>query len=240
MFLTLLLVIKNKSLDATSVTTVASALMSVYNNYYRYKVNIERASANALEIYNKLIITRTQVVGSVTNLKDKNGNTLSAKKSVPIPNSVSQTGLIDDYTSYSAWYSRWHKSSPQRKLANMWRDQGYPSDKGVATIGGYYCVAVRPKFGSCGEVIVITLEGGKSFSAIICDEKGDDAGSEWGHKKSGGKISLIEWERVKTENGKVITGTSFTNVDKNGFSEWFGKKVTNITNYGKYADVRWS
>ena len=91
-----------------------------------------------------------------------------------------------------------------------------------------------------GEVIVITLEGGKSFSAIICDEKGDDAGSEWGHKKSGGKISLIEWQRVKTKNGKVVTGTSFTDVDKNGFGDWYGKKVINITNYGKYADVRWT
>ncbi len=235
----LFLLIKNQALDSTNVTNVVNEVMSVYNNYYRYKVRIEEAKTYALEIYNKLIITRTQVVGGVSNLKDQNGNPLSAKYSVPIPNSVSQTGIIDDYTSYSAWYSRWHKSSPQRKLANMWRDQGYPSDKGVATIGGYYCVAVRPKFGSCGEVIVITLEGGKSFSAIICDEKGDDAGSEWGHKKSGGKISLIEWQRVKTKNGKVVTGTSFTDVDKNGFGDWYGKKVTNITNYGKYADVKW-
>ena len=122
----------------------------------------------------------------------------------------------------------------------MWADQGFPCDKGIATIGGYYCVAVRPKFGACGDVLVVTLEGGKSFSAIICDEKGEDAGSEWGHVKGGGKISLIEWERVKTKNGKVVTeNVKGSDVDSRGFGDWYGKKVLSIANYGKYADVRW-
>ena len=237
---TLLVLIKTQPLDITSIATVVIRFQSIYGNHFKAEKYIEESKANALEIYNKLIITQTQIVGGVSNLKDQNGNALSAKYSVPIPNSVSQTGIIDDYTSYSAWYTRWHKSSPQRKLAEMWKNQGYPCDKGVATIGGYYCVAVRPKFGKCGEVIVITLEGNKSFSAIICDEKGEDAGSEWGHKKGNGRISLIEWERVKTRNGKVVTGTSFTDVDKNGFGDWYGKKVINITNYGKYADVKWT
>ena len=80
----------------------------------------------------------------------------------------------------------------------------------------------------------------KSFSAIICDEKGEDAGSEWGHVKGGGKISLIEWERVKTKNGKVVTeNVKGSDVDSRGFGDWYGKKVLSITNYGKYADVRW-
>lgn len=236
----MLTLIMNQPVSVEGVNTVVTRVMPVYNSNYTSSEYISAATNSALAIYNKLLITYTQTVGNVTNLRDQSGNLLTAQKSVPIPSSVSQTGIIDDYTSYSAWYSRWNRSSPQKKLANMWATQGYPSDKGVATIGSYYCVAVRPKFGKCGEVIVITLEGGKSFSAIICDEKGEDAGSEWGHKKSGGKISLIEWERVKTKDGKVITGTSYTDVDKNGFGDWYGKRVINITNYGKYADVRWS
>lgn len=236
----LLTLIISQPATTEGVNNVITKVMPVYNKYFTSVEYLKAAASAALSVFDKLIITYTQRVGNTTNLKDQNGHLLSAKKSVPIPSSVSQTGIIDDYTSYSAWYSRWHRSSPQKKLANMWATQGYPCDKGVATIGSYYCVAVRPKFGSCGDVIVITLEGGKSFSAIICDEKGEDAGSEWGHKKSGGKISLIEWERVKTQNGKVVTGTSFTDVDKNGFGDWYGKKVINITNYGKYADVRWS
>jgi len=103
-------------------------------------------------------------------------------------------------------------------------------------IGGYYCVAVREhKFGVCGDVLVVTLEDDISFPAIICDEKGDDAGSEWGHVKEGGKISIIEWERVKTNNGVVeVEWSGYTDVDPVYFGEWGGKKVVSITNYGSY------
>lgn len=232
--------LKLQTLDAETAEKVAEAFVALYTNDLK-DVYTTNAKLNAAEIYEQLIITQNTIIGSISNLVDKNGNPLSSKNSITIPASVPQTGIIDDYTSYSAWFYRWAKSSPQRKLANLWQEQGYPCDKGVAKIGGYYCVAVRPKFGRCGEVIVITLEGGEQFSAIICDEKGEDAGSEWGHVKGGGKISLIEWERVKTDNGKVVVGNiGFTNVDSCGFGTWRGKKVMNITNYGKYVDVRWT
>lgn len=239
-FLGLVATLKLFSLDATNAEKSAELFAKTYNSYFNVNSFIDKAKNLAKAIYNQLIITQAQIVGNLSNLRDKDGNLLSAKKSIAIPSSVSQTGIIDDYTSYSAWYNRWAKSSPQRKLADIWNNQGKSCNKGVATVGGYYCVAVRPKFGNCGEVIVITLEGGIQFPAIICDEKGEDAGSEWGHVKSG-KISIIEWERVKTENGKVITGNiGFTNVDKCGFSDWLKKRVISITNYGKYADVRWT
>jgi hypothetical protein len=99
-------------------------------------------------------------------------------------------------------------------------------------------VAVRPKFGSCGDVLVVTLEGGDSFAAIICDEKGEDAGSEWGHDKGYG-ISIIEWERIVTFEGKVQTEGGASLVDGHDFDDWLRKKVLTITNYGKYSDVRW-
>lgn len=236
----LLALIKLQSLNKASVETTVTKFMVTYNKHFILTDYINEAKNYALNIYDNLIITQVPIIGNTTTLRDQKGNLLSSKKSISIPSSVLQTGIIDDYTSYSAWFSRWNGKSPQKKLANMWRDQGYPNGKGIAMIGGYYCVAVRPKFGSCGDVIVVTLDGNKSFPAIICDEKGSDAGSEWGHKKSGGKISVIEWQRVKTKNGKVVTGTSFTDVDKIGFSDWYGKKVINITNYGKYADVKWS
>lgn len=238
-FKTLVAIIKSKPLDEDSVKQVVKLFMASYNPRYTSQKYVDNAEKYALDGYSKLIITQTSIVGSAANMRDKAGNQLTSQYSVTIPSSVPQTGIIDDYTSYSAWYSRWHGSSPQKKLAVMWGEQGYPSGKGIAMIGGYYCVAVRPKFGRCGEVIVVTLDGGISFPAIICDEKGEDAGSEWGHVKGSGNISLIEWERVKTENGKVKTGTSFTDVDSRGFSDWYGKKVVNITNYGKYVSVGW-
>ena len=226
--------LKTQTLDADGAYRVATEFMTVYNKHCNSGNYVMLAQNNAKDVFSKLIITKTTIIGSSTKLRNKAGTLLSAKKCIEIPSSVPQTGIIDDYTSYSAFYTRWAKGTTQRTLANTWKAQGYPCSKGIATIGGYYCVAVRPKFGNCGDVIVVTLSGNVSFPAIICDVKGEDAGSPWGHVKGGGKISVIEWERVKTKNGKVVTGTGFTDVDKRGFSDWYGKKVLNITNYGKY------
>ena len=236
--------IKHQPLNESAVAHVVESVIKTYNPVLVKTVTslANDARDHASELYSKLVITQDTVVGGSdnTSLRDINGGDLPCQYSVPIPGDVLQTGIIDDYTSYSHWYSKWNKSSPQRKLAVLWGEQGFPCDKGIATIGGYYCCAVRPKFGRCGEVIVVTLEDGTTFNGIICDEKGEDAGSEWGHKKSGGKISLIEWERVKTIDGKVITsGTTSAGVDTKGFNDWYGKKVLSIANYGKYVSVGW-
>lgn len=233
-------VLKYSDLGETQTETCAQLFMASYNkdfDIYGYK---ERSKKEALDIYTKLNITQSVIIGNIANLRNINGTTLSAQSSVSIPGTVPQTGIIDDYTSYSAYYSRtdgrtvWGRGTVQRTLANIWGDQGFPCDKGIATIGGYYCVAVATKFGKCGDVIVVTLEDSATFPAIICDEKGEDATSEWGHVEYG-KVKVIEWERVKTNNGKVQVGTGYSDVDKpHGLGDWYGKKVTSITNYGSY------
>lgn len=227
--------IKSATLNIVGVDQATTLVMRQYNDYYSMDSYITQAKDNAEEIYNKLVITNTATVGNIDNLRDEGGNLLSAQYSVSIPSDVPQTGIIDDYTSYSYWYTRWASGTMQRTLADTWAYQGFPCDKGVALIGGYYCVAVRPKFGKCGDIIVVTLEDGTAFPAIICDEKGEDAGSEWGHIKEGGRISVIEWERIVTYNGSVQTeGAGATLVDSLGFDDWLYKDVINITNYGQY------
>lgn len=231
----LLAVTKNSDLDVSSAKQCAHTFLISYNSYFNTIKNITAVKEYADEIFSAIIITKKYITGNIANLKDADGNTLSAQYSVSIPSSVPQTGIVDDYTSYSHFYHRWARGTTQRKLANLWYDYGCTCDKGVATIGGYYCVAVRPKFGKCGDVIVITLEDNTIIPAIICDEKGEDAGSEWGHVKGGGNISIVEWERVVTYDGKVQTeGTSAALVDGLGFSDWLRKKVSSITNYGSY------
>lgn len=233
--------IKSQPLNEASVSHAVELIIKAYNSYINSNEVAHRARDYAIGVYSRLVITQGQTIGDTTVLRDVNGNELTAQYSVSIPG-IPQTGIIDDYTNYSHWYSKWNKRSPQKKLANLWGEQGFPCDKGIATIGGYYCCAVRPKFGRCGELIVVTLEDNTTFTGIICDEKGEDAGSEWGHVKGGGNISLIEWERVKTVDGKVITtGTTAAGVDPKGYTDiWYGKKVNNITNYGKYINVGWS
>jgi hypothetical protein len=238
---TLLGAIKSQPLNEASVSHAVELIIKSYNSHINSNEVAHRARDYAIGVYSRLVITQGQTIGDTTVLRDVNGNELTAQYSVSIPG-IPQTGIIDDYTNYSHWYSKWNKRSPQKKLANLWGEQGFPCDKGIATIGGYYCCAVRPKFGRCGELIVVTLEDNTTFTGIICDEKGEDAGSEWGHVKGGGNISLIEWERVKTVDGKVITtGTTAAGVDPKGYTDiWYGKKVNNITNYGKYINVGWS
>lgn len=234
-YASLVQIIKMKPLDIVSVDQVVVLFMRTYNNYFDNESSIEQAKEYGEEIYNKLIITQTSTVGSIEKLYDEDGNLLEANYSVSIPDSVYQTGIIDDFTSYSYWFTRWASGTTQWTLARIWEAQGFPNAKGVALIGGYYCVAVRPKFGRCGDVIVVTLEDGSAFPAIICDEKGEDAGSEWGHIKDGGRISIIEWERIVTYNGSVQTeGAGASLVDSLGFDDWLYKKVINITNYGSY------
>lgn len=237
--------IKSLSLDVDSAVNASVEIMNTYFPQFADDHRIESAKVLTRSTYEGLIITENQVVGNVNaNLTDINGSPLTPQYSVDIPAGLPQKGIIDDYTSYSRWYYRWNSSSPQKKLAIIWGEQGFPCDRGIATIGGYYCCAVRPKFGRCGEVIVVSLANGVSFTGIICDEKGNDAGSEWGHVKDGGKISMVEWERVHTgADGKVIVARSLgsTKVDDRGdWSDWYGQPVVNITNYGKYVAVDWS
>ena len=234
-------VIKLSELSESEAQTSAQSFLALYDtesngeNYRKTIGNTELVKTHAKDIYNKLIITKGNILGNVTDvIKDIDGNVLNAKYSTSVPSYVNQTGIIDDYTSYSYWYHGWGSGTVQRELADIWAYQGCPCDKGVATIDGYYLIAVRPKFGRVGDVVVVELEGGIYFSAIIADEKGEDAESEWGHVKGNG-ISIIEWQRIVTYNGEVLTeGASASLVDGLGFDDWLGKDIVNITNYGSF------
>lgn len=234
--------LKPMGLSILAVQQATMLIMNTYNDYFPMKV--EDAKDTAVEIYNMLVITKTHLTGSISDLRDQNGNKLEAQYCVEIPSDLPQTGILDYYTSYSKYYlDHWYYEP--KKLATMWGEQGFPSDKAIATIGGYYCVAViEAKFGHVGDVLVVTLSNGAEFPAIIADTKGSDAKSEWGHVY-GGNVSIIEWERVKTDEwGYILTGWDLaaTDVDYSWNTEWLSENwpdwwkqdVSKITNYGSY------
>lgn len=242
--------IKNMDLNVVSVQRATYMIISVYNDYFVPTSWSVIARDNATELYNQLIITRTNVIGnSTSSIYDEHGNILECKKSVSVPSYVDQTGILydADFTSYSYQYHHWPAGSMQRNLADEWAWEKFPYSKGIAMIDGYYCVATKRVFGVVGDIIVVTLEDGTSFSAIICDEKGSDAASDWGHPKPEYKnaISIIEWERVKTDSWGAVMSDEGTvtkaGVDYIGYGdgdvqipEWFKKKVISIANYGCY------
>ena len=153
-----------------------------------------------------------------------------------VPTSTKQTGIMDDYINYSYKFSLWSNNSVQQKLAKLWKSQGYPYNRGVATIGGYLCVAVRPRYGSIGDVIVVQLKNGSYISCIIADHIGNDAGSVWGVKKSNGNINIIKWCRVRVINTKVVVaGVKSNECYPINLTGWKGQSVSNVVNYGKYS-----
>lgn len=243
------LLIKAKPLDISNVEKVVDILMSTYNRFYNTPAFISNAKRRGREIYEQLIITYTQVIGNAAmDLKDINGNPLTPQYSKDIPADLVQPGIQydNDFTSYSYWYPKWAATSNQRKLSRVWSDQGYPSNKGIATIGGYYCAAVKiDTFGNVGEVIVVTLEDNTTIPIIIADLKAAGAeDSPWGHIKTNKYgvrgPSFVEWEVVKSINGRVVTsGISATDRDGTceSIPEWYCKKVINITNYGSYIQM---
>lgn len=145
-------------------------------------------------------------------------------KTITIPSSVKQTGIIRNYTNYSYFYSRWAGGTTQRKLADIWASKGKTQSRNIATIDGYYLIAMSSKFGTTGDIVVIELENGDKFKAIFGDSKGSDAGSEWGHL-FGSAVDIVEWESIgDAQNGstKLDLGT------------WAGQNVVKVYNYGPY------
>lgn len=156
---------------------------------------------------------------------------LSGGKTYNIPTTLSQTGIDRIYTNYTYFYNIWASSTTQKKLAQIWDKQGRPSSRGIATISGYYLVAVTPTYGLPGDLITVVLKDNVAFDALIADAKSpSDANcNKWGHE-TGGKTNIIEWE---------IKGSAASNVDNKAMnsmnlSGWEGKAISKIINRGKY------
>lgn len=161
----------------------------------------------------------------VTATSSGNGTTISGT-TINIPSSVPQTGITGNYTCYPQFYGRWNAGTTQRTLSEIWANKGKKgSAENVATIDGYYLIAMTSKFGQVGDIVCIILENGMRINCIIADEKnqGDSNCTIWGHDLGGGKSDIVEWE-------SMVYG--FPNI-----SRWRGQKVTTVINGGRYKGL---
>lgn len=161
----------------------------------------------------------------VTTISVGSGTAISGT-TVNIPSSVPQTGITGNYTCYPQFYGRWNAGTTQRRVSEIWGQKGKAgSPENIATIDGYYLIAVTQKFGQVGDVVCVVLANGTRINCMIADEKdpGDSNYTEWGHDLGGGKADVIEWE-------SMVYG--FPNVDK-----WRGQRVTTIINGGRYKGL---
>ena len=173
-----------------------------------------------------------ETVSAQGNIVTKSGKTITSGKSVVIPASVSQTGIVANFTNYTKWYGSWASGTVQKQLSQIWNSQGKPSSHRVATISGYYLVALSPKFGTVGDIVTVVLADGTTFNAILGDAKGPDATSEWGHVLGSG-VDIVEWEAVGTESNSTVQSYLRSGLESAGF---YGKKVSRIINYGSWIN----
>ena len=185
----------------------------------------KKRQATAEKLWKQCSISKstTSSKSSNSNVNDLSGG---PNKTVKIPSKVKQSGLIPNYTNYSYWLTRWRYT--QKKVANLWKKAGKPHEGHIATLSGYYLVAVATVFGSVGDIIKVNLEGGKSFNCIIADSKGSDATNPYGHVLNG-KVDIIEWE-MKGSSSSASDSKTQQKMKLPGK----GKKVKSIENYGKY------
>lgn len=110
------------------------------------------------------------------------------------------------YTNYGYFYPKWSKGTNQRKVADLWGQEGKKSNNGIATLKGRYLVATTTTFGQCGDAIDVILENGTTWHCIIADIKsqGDAGCTKWGH--SNGKC-VIEFEIAGKTTGAVDNDT---------------------------------
>lgn len=172
----------------------------------------------------------------------KSGAVVTSGAPIDIPSSVAQTGVIANFTYWTQPKkgSTWSPRTNQGVLFKEWKAQGSVVTNGIATINGYYLVAVTTKFGMPGDAINIVFENGTSINAIIGDSKSSnpalngEPGNEYGHRVGrGGAVDVIEWEYGNPRTGNNAAAQQ---VLANGLRSMgiMGQKITRIINYGSW------
>lgn len=179
------------------------------------------------------------------------------KKSVNVPKILDgkltkQKGVCALYEDYSKFAENCTEFSA-KQLADGWKAQGklkQVSAHRVATYGGYYLIALRPRFGNIGDLVQILLEGSYTLNCIIADNiYGQDRQTKWG-VPMGDEVVIIKWMYVPGDFIKDVKSLrSALNMESTGvqrtkeFTEFnkalklwgiLDKKVKKIVNYGSY------
>lgn len=158
----------------------------------------------------------------------QSGKTLTSGRTINIPSSVSQTGIIANFTAYDRG---WAQNTNQRRVYDVWVSKGKKYTHGIATIDGMYLFACTTTFGMPGDVVSVVLQNGKFFNGIIGDSKGS-GGITWAGERTsayghyfGNSVDVIEWEAVNSQ-AQLTSGLKQAG--------WYGSNVSKIVNYGSY------
>ena len=206
--------------------TLSGALEAVSIFVYNFekpkdkKGAIDERSKTATTYWNALVIQMT--TSSSTSIT-MSSDVLSGKE-IKVPSNIPQDGISAIYTNYV--YFKWMYN--QKKVYDLWKQAGSKQNRNIATLNGFYLIAVKPIFGTVGDKVSVILEDGTCINAIIADIKGNENGTTgaavYGHS-SGSKYNIIEWEGIGDTTSVYLKNA----LDLTG---WAGKAVTKIINGG--------
>lgn len=134
------------------------------------------------------------------------------------------------YTNYLSFEDKW--AYTQAEVCKKWQEGGRQSQDGIATINGYYLVAMGQNYGAIGDYVRIELDNGQTINGILADSKSNcDTSPPWSNESctyghyyvSSNMISVIEFETT----GDVSSGDLSTTKP-----EWENTNVKSVTNLG--------
>ena len=228
--------------DVGSAELAAEIVVRQFERPGHYDTEVPKRKANARKFWEMIVVMENNSgavssVGVNGTITTRSGKQITSGNAIPIPSSVRQTGIVANSTNWSRFFPRWSRRVNQGKLADIWASQGRPSKYYIATISGYFLVAVTTKFGMPGDIISVVLEDGSYFNAIIGDSKGanvkysphkGETGNEYGHAFGKSGVDIIEWEAAGGSASSLRAGLRQAG--------WLGKKVVKIVHYGSWID----
>lgn len=176
----------------------------------------------------------------------KSGAVVTSGRTVTIPSSIKQTGMIASMTYWREPKKgkTWAAGTTQRALYDIWVANGRPVANSIATLKGYYLIATTLTFGNVGDGVIVYLEGGKSIKCIIGDSKGanvaqsphaGETGNKYGHAYGTSGVDVIEWEYglARTGSNQQAGDNLRAGLRAMGIS---GRKVLKMVNYGSWIN----
>lgn len=229
----------------------ADSFLRLFERPGNYSNETIQRQRYASEIWSQIVIQPTsgssngQLTSSKGSMRTNSGKTISSGNQISIPGTVAQTrvnsGIWEYWDRKGMGHSNWSASSVQRKLYDIWVQKGKKSNNLVATLDGYYLIAVTTKFGNTGDMLSVVLNDGTYFNAIMADGKSyhDSNSTPYGHK-SGNLINIVEWctydpsgNFQKSRNKNNMLKDALKSAGMNPDSKT-GQTIAYIVNYGSW------
>lgn len=149
------------------------------------------------------------------------GDNYSKGSIIEIPSNLPSSKITTRFSSYVIYSKSYKSGSISSYIYKAWNSQKNPSRYYIATLNGYFLVAVSSKFGSTGDAISIVLDDGTYFNALIAESRNNNTYYSYSDSSD-----IIEWmssgeDRFSLEAGLHQSG-------------WLGKNIIKVVKYGSW------